>query len=58
MNQMHPQRCRAQDLIRFGKNVLVEIGFPENQAKAAAMILVEADLRGDHAHGFGNSGLR
>ena len=49
---MHPQRCRAQDLIRFGKNVLVEIGFPENQAKAAAMILVEADLRGDHAHGI------
>jgi len=49
---MHPQRYKAQDLIQFGKNVLVKIGFPENQAKAAAKILVDADLRGDHAHGI------
>ena len=55
---MHPQRYKAQDLIQFGKNVLVKIGFPENQAKAAAKILVDADLRGDHAHGIaGGSAL-
>ena len=36
MNKMHPQRYRAQDLIEFGRNVLVEIGFPEEQAKATA----------------------
>jgi LDH2 family malate/lactate/ureidoglycolate dehydrogenase len=49
---MKTQRYEAQDLIRFGKSVLVNIGFPERQAKAAAMVLVEADLRGDHAHGI------
>lgn len=55
---MHPQRYKAQDLIQFGKIVLVKIGFPEKQAKAAAMVLVEADLRGDHAHGIaGGTGL-
>lgn len=58
MNQVHQRRYRAQDLIQFGTSVLVEIGFPETQAKAAAMILVEADLRGDHAHGItGGVGL-
>lgn len=46
------KRYRAEDLIQFGKNVLVKIGFPEKQAYAAANILVEADLRGDHAHGI------
>ena len=49
---MPPKRYRAEDLIQFGKNVLVKIGFPEKQAYAAANILVEADLRGDHAHGI------
>ena len=51
------KRYRAKDLIDFGKDVLVQAGFPEKQAHAAAMILVEADLRGDHAHGIagGNS---
>ncbi len=52
-------RCYgAEDLIQFGKNVLVKIGFPEKQAVAAARVLVEADLRGDHAHGIaGGSSL-
>jgi len=55
---MHSQRYKAQDLIQFGKRVLMRIGFPPNQAKAAAKILVEADLRGDHAHGIaGGTGL-
>lgn len=49
---MELQRFRAADLVRFGKSVLIKIGFPEKQAYAAAKILVEADLRGDHAHGI------
>ncbi|MHC4230079.1 MAG: Ldh family oxidoreductase, partial [Planctomycetota bacterium] len=49
---MDLQRFRAEDLVGFGKNVLIKIGFPEKQAYAAAKILVEADLRGDHAHGI------
>ena len=49
---MDQERYIAQDLIRFGKKVLLAIGFPEEHAQAAAMILVEADLRGDHAHGI------
>jgi len=37
---------------------LAKIGFPDEQAHAAAKILVEADLRGDPAHGVaGGSGL-
>ena len=46
------KRYRAEDLIEFGKDVLVKVGFAEKQALAAATILVEADLRGDHAHGI------
>ncbi|UCD79292.1 MAG: Ldh family oxidoreductase [Desulfobacterales bacterium] len=46
------KRYAAKDLIEFGKDVLVQAGFPEKQAHAASMILVEADLRGDHAHGI------
>lgn len=54
---MAVKRYRAEDLIQFGKDVLVQAGFPEAQAQAASMVLVEADLRGDHAHGIagGNS---
>jgi len=52
------QRYGAEDLVQFGKNVLMKIGFPEKQALATAKILVEADLRGDHAHGIaGGSSL-
>jgi len=52
------QPYRAEDLIRFGTQVLIRIGFPETQAYAASNILVEADLRGDHAHGIaGGSSL-
>ena len=55
---MDSQRYRQQDLIEFAINVLIKGGFPHNQAKAAARILVEADLRGDHAHGIiGGVGL-
>jgi LDH2 family malate/lactate/ureidoglycolate dehydrogenase len=46
------KRFRVEVLIDFGKDVLVKAGFPEKQAQAAPMILVEADLRGDHAHGI------
>ena len=49
---MTVKKYRAEALIEFGKDVLVRAGFPEKQAQAAAMILVEADLRGDHAHGI------
>ena len=49
---MAVKRFRASELIQFGQNVLVRAGFPEKQAHAASMILVEADLRGDHAHGI------
>jgi LDH2 family malate/lactate/ureidoglycolate dehydrogenase len=49
---MKTQRYRSEDLIRFGKDVLVKIGYPEKQAEAAATILVEGDLRGDPAHGI------
>jgi LDH2 family malate/lactate/ureidoglycolate dehydrogenase len=49
---MDLQRFKAADLVGFGKDVLIKIGFPEKQAYAAAKILVEADLRGDHAHGI------
>jgi LDH2 family malate/lactate/ureidoglycolate dehydrogenase len=49
---MAVKRYRAEDLVRFGENVLTKTGFPEKQAYAAAKILVEADLRGDHAHGI------
>lgn len=52
VEKMAVKRFRAEDLIQFGKDVLVRAGFPEKQAHAAAMILVEADLRGDHAHGI------
>jgi len=56
--KMDSQRYRAEDLLQFGKSVLIKIGFPEKQAFAAAKILVEADLRGDHAHGIaGGSSL-
>jgi LDH2 family malate/lactate/ureidoglycolate dehydrogenase len=50
--KMDSQRYQAEDLVQFGKNVLIKIGFPKKQAYAAAKILVEADLRGDHAHGI------
>jgi LDH2 family malate/lactate/ureidoglycolate dehydrogenase len=49
---MTVKRFKAEELIEFGKDVLVQAGFPEKQAQAAALILVEADLRGDHAHGI------
>ena len=49
---MAVKRYRAEELTEFGKDVLVQAGFPEKQAQAAATILVEADLRGDHAHGI------
>jgi LDH2 family malate/lactate/ureidoglycolate dehydrogenase len=49
---MAVKRFRAEELVQFGKDVLVQAGFPEKQAHAASMILVEADLRGDHAHGI------
>ena len=49
---MAVKRYRAEELIEFGKDVLVKAGFPEKQAHAASMILVEADLRGDPAHGI------
>jgi LDH2 family malate/lactate/ureidoglycolate dehydrogenase len=49
---MSVKRFRAEDLIQFGSDILVRAGFPEKQAQAASMILVEADLRGDHAHGI------
>ena len=49
---MAVKRFRAEELIEFGKDVLVQAGFTEKQAHAAATILVEADLRGDHAHGI------
>jgi LDH2 family malate/lactate/ureidoglycolate dehydrogenase len=54
---MQIERYRAQDLIEFGKAVLSRMGFGEKQAEAAARVLVEADLRGDPAHGLtgGNS---
>jgi len=55
---MDSQRYGQQDLIKFAINVLIKGGLPQNQAKAAARILVEADLRGDHAHGIaGGVGL-
>ena len=49
---MTVKKFKAEDLIRFGEDVLVKAGFPAKQAQAASMILVEADLRGDHAHGI------
>ena len=49
---MAVKRFRAEELIQFGKDILVQAGFSEKQAHAASMILVEADLRGDHAHGI------
>jgi LDH2 family malate/lactate/ureidoglycolate dehydrogenase len=49
---MAVKKFRAQDLIQFGTEVLVQAGFTEKQAQAASMVLVEADLRGDHAHGI------
>ncbi|RJX32568.1 MAG: hypothetical protein C4525_10835 [Desulfarculus sp.] len=49
---MQTQRYRAQDLISFGQRVLERVGFPAAQARAAATVLVEADLRGDFAHGI------
>jgi LDH2 family malate/lactate/ureidoglycolate dehydrogenase len=38
---MDSQRYPAEDLVQFGKNVLIKIGFPEKQADAAAKILVD-----------------
>jgi len=46
------QRYRADDLIQFGTDTLVKAGFPEKQARAVSLVLVEADLRGDPAHGI------
>jgi len=45
-------RYKSEDLIEFATDVLVKIGFPKKQAKAAAFVFVEADLRGDMAHGL------
>jgi LDH2 family malate/lactate/ureidoglycolate dehydrogenase len=50
--KMAVKRFRAEELIEFGKDVLVQAGFTAKQAHAASTILVEADLRGDHAHGI------
>jgi LDH2 family malate/lactate/ureidoglycolate dehydrogenase len=52
---METQRYRAEDLVQFGRDVLVQVGYPAKQAYAAAKILVEADLIGDHAHGIAGS---
>ena len=49
---MKTERYRAEDLIRFGADVLTKVGYPEKQAAATAKILVEGDLRGDPAHGI------
>jgi LDH2 family malate/lactate/ureidoglycolate dehydrogenase len=49
---MDIKRFKAEALVEFGRDVLGQVGFPEKQAHAAAMILVEADLRGDPAHGI------
>jgi LDH2 family malate/lactate/ureidoglycolate dehydrogenase len=49
---MQTEKYKAQDLIDFGQRVLEQVGFPAKQARAAAMVLVEGDLRGDFAHGI------
>lgn len=49
---MQAQRYRVQDLIAFGQWVLEQVGFPARQARAASLVLVEGDLRGDFAHGI------
>ena len=55
---MKIDRYRAEDLVDFGKRVMERLGFPKDQAQSASWILVEADLRGDFAHGLaGNIGL-
>ena len=55
---MGQERYKAEDVIKFGTDFLIKVGFTENQASAAAKILVEADLRGDFAHGItGGNGL-
>ncbi|MBW2984706.1 Ldh family oxidoreductase [Candidatus Woesearchaeota archaeon] len=51
-------RYKAEDLIEFGTAVLTNVGFPREQAYATSRVLVEADMRGDSAHGIaGGSGL-
>jgi len=55
---MEVQRYKAEDLIRFGRDVLVKMGFSEKQACTAVKILVEADLRGNYVDGIaGENGL-
>ena len=55
---MKSARYRAEDLLEFGKRVMVRLGFPEEQAHSASWVLVEADMRGDFPHGLaGNIGL-
>jgi hypothetical protein len=49
---MKVQRYRAEDLMQFGNEVLVRIGFSHKQAGAVARVLVEADLRADPTHGL------
>jgi len=42
----------ADDLIRFGHEILVRVGVPEDDARTVATILVEANLRGIDTHGI------
>jgi LDH2 family malate/lactate/ureidoglycolate dehydrogenase len=54
---MTVQKYSVKDLVRFGENVLLAAGFTPKQAEAVTRVLVDADLRGDPAHGLtgGNS---
>jgi LDH2 family malate/lactate/ureidoglycolate dehydrogenase len=46
-----PQRFAAEDLLQFAEDVVVAIGGSPADARAVAMNLVEADMRGVGTHG-------
>jgi len=55
---MKTERYKYEDMIKFGRDVLVKIGFSEADALITSKILVEADLRDIHSHGIaGGSSL-
>ena len=47
-----PVRIQAEQLIRFGKEILEKVGVPAAEAQKTAEILVESNLRGVDTHGI------
>lgn len=55
---MADKRYKAEDIIKFIRDVLVKLDYSEKESEAASRILVEADLRDVREYGlFGRKGI-